>query len=177
MHRLTRLTMSLTLKIKESRLSPDGLFFLRAARSQSIENGLALRADDNGYVHVDLGANGERPAIIVADGDQTIPWTIPDDLLDAYRTREIGPWKLINEAGRHLRQRAVVGLRWTIRDWIAAFGEQYGISSQNYVQKMCRGQIVGRSAKDARRQRKPYKAKLPAPFRSIKDGEQWFITV
>lgn len=170
--------MSLIIKIKESRLSPDGLFFLRAARCQSVESALALRRDDGGYIVIDLGDNGEKPVILIVDGDgQTIPWTISQDLLDAYRAFEIGPVKLINEAGRRLRACAVIGFRWTIRDWIETFGAQFNVSSPIYVRQMCRGQVIGRSGKNSSRQRKPYQAKLPEPFRGVRDGNQWFITV
>jgi hypothetical protein len=169
--------MSLTLKVKESRLSPDGLFFLRAARCQSAQVEMLLRPNADGYVSIDLGANGEQPEILIRDGQQAVPWTIPQDLLDSYRAFNIGPVKLVNEAGRALRACAVVGFRWTIRDWIADFGERFGVSSPIYVRQMCRGQIIGRSGKNSSRQRKPYQARLPEPFRGVRDGNQWFITV
>lgn len=164
--------MTLAFKIKESRLSPDGLFYLTAARCQSIENALALRQDDYGYVYLYLGSNGERSAILVADGATEISWTIPQDLIDSYRAREIGPVKLVNDAGRALRAHAVIGYRWTIREWIKDFGQQFGLSSPGYIRQMCRGDVVGIGGK-----RVPYKAKLPAPFRGVQDGGRWFITV
>jgi hypothetical protein len=164
--------MPLTLKIKESRLSPDGLFFLRAARCQGVEHLLALRRDDNGHVFIDLGANGERPEILIMEDGQVISWTMPRGLLNAYRADEIGQVKLINEAGRNLRQHAVVGMRWLIRDWIADFGERFGVTSEEYVRQMCKGKWIGLGG-----QRKPYQAKLPAPFRGVQDGGRWFITV
>jgi hypothetical protein len=169
--------MSLTLKIKESRLSPDGLFFLRAARYQSVAAEIALRPDADGYVAINLGANGEEPKILVKDHAHTISWTMSEKLITAYRAFEIGPIKLINEAGRELRTWPVVGLRWTIRDWITEFGQQFGISSPTYVRQMCRGQVIGLSGAKSSRQRKPYQAKLPAPFRGVQDGGRWFVTV
>lgn len=169
--------MSLVLKIKESRLSNDGQFFLRAARCQGVENLLVLRGDEDGYIVVDLGSNGEKPQIMIVQGEQTAPWTIPEDLLHDYRNFKIGPVKLINRAGRALRAHAVAWRRWTIRNWIADFGDQFGVSSPTYVRQMCRGQVIGISGENSTRQRKPYQAKLPAPFRGVKDGGQWFVTV
>jgi len=173
----------MVITVKEDKLSDDGRFLLRAARVQSARLDAALQPDERGRISLRLWEDGSFDGIAIltrslADGS-TDAWLIPADLREQMRNLEIGPYRLINRAGRalrnHLSDRVIYGFRWNPQDWLEQFGERFSISSLPYVQQMCRGQLIGVNGRQGKQ--KPHKARLPSPFRSFKEAERWYITV
>lgn len=169
------------IRVKEEKLSIDGIFLLNAFRCQSARLELQLRPDEQGFVTFEVWDEGSIEGVLVLlrpfEADKTDTWMIPGNLIERFRSLEIGAHQLINRAGRELRKRlsdsAIYGYRWSVREWIDTFGEAFGIQTASYVRQMCRGDLVGVRTKS----NQSHKTKLPAPFRPIQHEGRWFITV
>jgi hypothetical protein len=141
---------------------------------QSQKQQHALFPDSAGRVSVDLdGIEISLVDLTDLDDPNTIStWTIPEDI----KQLDAGPNAVWNQAGKAFikaqKGQAVRGLLLTPREWIDTYGKQYGITSAEYVRQMCREQSVG-----VNRTRPAFKTKLPTPFRAVKAGQSWLITV
>lgn len=166
------------IRVKETDLSNDALFLLRAARAQSARLDVDLRPDSHSRITVNLWEDGSFDGVAIFTQSLTdntnSAWLIPQELLKQYIDLNIGGHRLFTLAGKalrkHLSDSVVCGLRWSQKEWLREFGPRYGVSSKVYVSQMCRKQGIGRSK---------WQARLPSPFRSFHDPDagRWYITV
>lgn len=72
--------------------------------------------------------------------------------------------------GRRWESREVLTFwqRLTTREWLAAYGQIYGVRNWRYVVQMCAGIKFARATKPAA---------LPYPWTAEKSGDQWIITI